>query len=1021
MNRNQIFAAPVLVARRTVLLGGAIAGIVAALIAAGGASPAAAQDSSIPSVAYQRTFSAFYWEGDYKDALRSFQTEGRGAIKTPQSRWIDSICYHTMVGECYYEMGHLKDALEQYTSALQLFTAFNGWMMRVQFPPGIRPSNTASRVQIPWGNRTRRSQLGYYPSSLLIGQGQINQNEVVKHGGVVQQAILKPINVQEIVRCTILAMRRRARLLGPVAEHDPLTQKVMAALLRRPGPPNHWSEAWIDVELGVALIAGGRATQAAQHLQRGLLAAGQYDHPFTGVALFELGRLALQRGDMPTAAKFFNEATFSAVHYTDYTLLREAFHYGMLTHLLSGAKNIYPPLEPATAWANRKGLRRLRVSLLLDAAENLAALGQTAPAAAALDQARGVIGNRDMGAGYVGARLQYIASLVQFQRGRLADGDAALASAMQYMRRGSHWLLQIAMADSLYTSGQATPRTAMELYGQVLRDPQPTDWASDPMEAMASLLTPHPGPIERWFEVALQRNEHEKALEISDRMRRHRFFSSLAFGGRLQSLRWILEGPTELLDDQSLLLRKDLLLRYPGYDALRKEAEALTAGLRAAPAVPEDAELTNRQRAALQRLGELSMRREAILRQMAVGREPASLVFPPLYDVKRIQERLPEGTAVLGFFATSRGLYSFLMNRERYANWPIRSAARLRSAIVALLREMGHNAANQELDLKRLSDHSWKDEATEVLRLITEGSQADFSRPLKELIIIPDGLMWYVPFEALQVEVDGQRRPLISRFKIRYVPTVSLAVPWGTQRRPSGTTGVALGKLFPRDEPEVAQQGFEEIARVLPGSVALPAQLPGPAATYSTLFNRMIVLDDLPDAESGPYALSPVPIERNKPGNSLSDWLALPFGGPDELILPGYHTAAERSLRDISPAVAGQEIFLNVCGLMSSGVRTILLSRWRTGGQSSYDFVREFAQELPHTTPPDAFQRAVFLTARSRIDPAHEPRVRSAVVDELPQANHAFFWAGYMLVDSGTPVLEPEQPEDGGQAPADGQ
>jgi len=57
---------------------------------------------------------------------------------------------------------------------------------------------------------------------------------------------------------------------------------------------------------------------------------------------------------------------------------------------------------------------------------------------------------------------------------------------------------------------------------------------------------PHSASWEHWFLVALERKDHEAALEISDRARRHRFFSSLGYGGRLQSLL-----PNELSQDQS--------------------------------------------------------------------------------------------------------------------------------------------------------------------------------------------------------------------------------------------------------------------------------------------------------------------------------------------------------------------------------------------------------------------------------------------------------------------------------------
>ncbi len=91
-------------------------------------------DRTVPTQAYHAAFIDFY-DGDYRAALEHFKANARGAIKTSQSRWIDSICYETMQGECYYQMGQYPEALGHYTAALELYLGFPTWLSQVAFQP----------------------------------------------------------------------------------------------------------------------------------------------------------------------------------------------------------------------------------------------------------------------------------------------------------------------------------------------------------------------------------------------------------------------------------------------------------------------------------------------------------------------------------------------------------------------------------------------------------------------------------------------------------------------------------------------------------------------------------------------------------------------------------------------------------------------------------------------------------------------------------------------------------------------
>jgi hypothetical protein len=139
----------------------------------------------------------------------------------------------------------------------------------------------------------------------------------------------------------------------------------------------------------------------------------------------------------------------------------------------------------------------------------------------------------------------------------------------------------------------------------------------------------------------------------------------------------------------------------------------------------------------------------------------------------------------------------------------------------------------------------------------------------------------------------------------------------------------------------------------------------------------------------------------------MAAWFELPYGGPERVLLSGFATAAEQGLkgstrrRGQAAVRAGDDLFATLCGMMENGARTILLTRWRTGGRTNFELMREFAQELPNSAADEAWQRACLLAREAPLEAAREPRLkRSDETGEAPTADHPFFWAGYLLVDT---------------------
>lgn len=982
--------------------------LVIALIVPGGASTAAAQvaaDTRIPPGLYYSGI-VMLQEGRVRDALRNFESCYRSAIRVGAQRWVDSICYLTMQGEALYAMGRLDQALDSYNAALQLSLAYPDWLNYVQFPPQLTPSTQAAFQSVPWQGRTRTSRFANYPEEMLILLGNVEWARAFQEGGVAMPAKLKPINVVEILRCNALAMRRRMELLGPLAPVDPMTKDLFNLWSRRPGPPNHWSQCWIDLLLGLAMQADGRIDEAIPMLTRSTTAAGQYDHPMTAYALIELGRLALARGDFAAAQGFFHEATFPAVVYPDAAALEEAFRWAALAHLLSGAQGPYPPAAPAAAWARTKRLRQVQASLALSAAELQAAAGNWTAVGTLLDEAQSAFARTDLAASRPADRWNFLRAVTLLHAGNLKDGEAALSAALNGMRTRSLWLFQLGRLSAIYTSGRITmrgpitPKTAMELYAILLRDPGRLDWAVDPLESLTVTATPHPTLFEQWFRIAWERNLADEALQISERAKRHRFEAALPLGGRLDAVRRLIAAPEEELSNAARVERTNVLGKYPALAAGMRESQEMYAKLRAMPFPPPDNAASQTLGQALDQWMATNSGMEAVLRSVAVSRETAGEPYPPVLPTKEIQKRLPQGTVLLSFFAIGNDLYGFLHTQDRYEAWRVRGGlAPVARQLTTLLQQLGQYDANREFSIKEAGDTAWKNTAESILNAITSGSKADLAGEFGELVIVPDGALWHLPFELLQVKADDQRVPLIAKHPIRYSPTAGLAVTPSPGPGVQPRTGVYLGRLYPQEDASAAQRRFDALAQAVPACVPLPAA--GTAvngAVLAPLFDNLVILADMENTTT-PLDWAPLPL--GSAGNSLADWLALPWQAPRVFVAPGFHTVAESAFKRLGGVPSGQELFLSLTTLAACGTRTVLISRWRTGGESSLNLVREFLQEHRDKGAAEAFRRAVLLTMSTPLDPALEPRVQKKPPDQPLRMENPFFWGGYLLAAPG--------------------
>ncbi|MDR1964051.1 MAG: tetratricopeptide repeat protein, partial [Planctomycetaceae bacterium] len=945
-------------------------------------------------------------EGNFEKALADFNRDLQRAVKIPNANgtmflWLDSMCYWIMCGECHYQMSRYHEALQAFNNALQIYLQQPEWLRSITYSgnPAALP-----RQPFAWGNSLRPGGIGdFRHCKFQIYQENINFVNLGQQGtALTKNSQLSSIRADEIISRMGLMIRRRAEILGPLSKYDPETKNLLEILNNRPCPPNHFTGVWVDVLHGLTLAAMGDDASAETQLQKGLLMQGQFDHQLTPAALNELGNIALRANKPEDAVRYYLESSFSAYLARDPILLGETFRNMANAQKLIDKTKTLPSIQAAlNFFAPQKDVSpMILVPLCQELAEDAFMAGNVKLAATLSQQAAALLKGRNLADSihgarnyYLGAMITYALAYADFQNGRpmapaMQNGDKNLETALLFMRqRGSLWLYQLNILETLFQQGKITTRGAItmriadELYDWMLRDPSSVDWMLQPMESLAAMTFTPPAAFQRWFYVALQRGDREKAFEISERARRAAFFSSFSLGSRLFSLRLLFEGTSDDVTPKTLLERQTLMLDFarfgePQFGELSNKVRAVKSQLQSIPLVPNDPAQAEQQRKLFKELETLSLAQEALLRPMALTRTKTSDIFPPLMKLDQIRKELPEKTAMLVFVESLGVLYGFLIDSRNLTMWSMTQepkADSLSKLITDYLMGLGNRDINYPLPFKELVDPNskWKEAGSKLLVRLLGNEQ----RPVHftELVIVPTGLLWYVPFEAMTVKIGQEYRPLIAAgqdpLTIRYAPMASLGIPRKAGRSATAETLVIHGKFVSKDEPSVALEAIDRYVRAgIPHLVPMPVTsnepFPASASALATRIQQLVVLDDIPTPQSGqPLDWSPFNGDKTKLRNPVSSWLNLPWGGPQLIVLPGFHTPAESSLKSsrssLKPIPNGEELFLSAMALEACGAKTILMSRWRTGGRASYDLVGEFLKNYSSMTASESWRQAV--------------------------------------------------------------
>jgi len=967
---------------------------------------------TVPGPGYDLALSALA-AGDYAAGLEIAEREYRGSAKIGPDRWIDSIASAAVLGECLYETGQWREALGRYEEALALSAAHPNWLLSVRFPPQPLAA-LRGRTVATWGRSKRNTTPAMIPDTMTIRQQGADPQQVLQQGGKLTAPYERPIRPQEVMRSLVIATYRTGSLLGELASENNPLDRAFRNLSRRPAPQAHYSQSWIDIALGTAAWARGRPREAEPLLIRGLMVGNQFDHPLTTWGLIVLGRIAIDAGNPAKAVELFEEASYVAAAYADARGLEEAFRWIAVAHRLQGGPGVAPSIARAVE-ATRRGPAALRARLLAMQAVAAASAGDARGARETLAAIDGRLLGGDAGQGTLGAMARYAEALTAYVAGDVAAGDESLGQALVLARRRSPSLFRTGLLVELVRAGSSTPgaRQAEDWLSAWLADPTPQQFAADPLEMLAVITATRQPAFDTWVAVAAQRRRHEVLMDAAEATMRQRWIAARSLGGRREAIERFLLNSPQLLGDAAAARQRNLINGRPGLSDLLVKLRQLQGDLAATVAAAPDGELPGGD-PAWRDYAAASARLRQTTALFAAGGQADAPLFPPLTKTEEICRRLEPGQALLSFHWTESGLFAALESRDRQKTWQVKQAAGLPRELTALAQELSLRERATVVGTDRLVAGDWQGSAVRLERMLFENSDGvRLSDGIDELIVVPDGWLWYLPFEILPIASNqaGDRTPLRDVCRLRYAPTRSLAVR-SFEPRAGGDTGLLLGQFFRGQKREAATAAAREVAAGLERSTTLEVPASGPAARLvGSLFDTLVILDELPAAAadgSRPLLVA----GGGRGGMAFADWLAPPPKRPWQMIVPGLQTAMAGGLAT-PPQRPGEEVFLATTDLLAAGATTAIVSRWRSLGKTSEGLLREYLRETAGPgglRPAEAWQRAVDLVTAERPDVLREPRLKPAGDAVLADSRHPLLWAGLLLVDCGGGVYEAAGP-----------
>jgi len=344
------------------------------------------------------------------------------------------------------------------------------------------------------------------------------------------------------------------------------------------------------------------------------------------------------------------------------------------------------------------------------------------------------------------------------------------------------------------------------------------------------------------------------------------------------------------------------------------------------------------------------------------ARTPASVP-----DLREIQELIPSGTALLEYVVGKHSLGILTLKRDSVTGSTVQVSADSLASRTELLRD---------LILERNPD--WLEPGRGLYALLVAPlERAGYLRSIERLIVVPDGVLNYLPFSALPTKGP---RVLGDDFVVSYLPAAAaLATQRSAEPSLRGLLAMAPSEShLPNTAPEVRSIGqlFPRGSMVLSGKEATKTLFKQVAADYDYI--HLATHGDLNRTAPWLSALQLQPDDQNDGRLELHEILDLRLHAR-LVTLSACETALGSGYFTDTPA--GDEFVGMTRAFLGAGSHAVLASLWAVNDDSTRDLMVRFYRNLSRSDGADAL-------AKAQRELRHADRRYSA----------PYYWAAFVLV-----------------------